>query len=474
MKQWIIDNELAEESIVQDIEEHAVKYAREAKSRAYKNFRKRVDAKWNELKEMIGNIEWQGIPQAIQKIIDEVRNAINPEYSEVVAWGRKLAVYLEEMGSEIGEELLVWAKSETQDSKELYATDLYASGKHAAENVPVVAPAYDKDAKLISGYQILNQFFESALRKYPEFLAFGEDLGKIGDVNQGFAGLQEKYGKERVFDTGIREWSIIGQAIGMAMRGLRPLAEIQYLDYLIYALSPLSDDLATLRYRSGGQQQAPAIIRTRGHRLEGIWHAGSPLGMILNSLRGMHVLVPRNMTVAAGFYNTLLQSKDPALVIESLNGYRLKEPTPANIGEYTVPLGVPEIMREGSDITLVTYGSLVRVADEACAELDELYGIGVELVDAHSLLPFDLEHRIVESIKKTNKLLVVDEDVPGGASAYILERLMSEQKAFYYLDGAPCVLSSASHRPPYGSDGDYFAKPSTEDIVEQSLRLFKE
>lgn len=475
MKQWIVDNELAEESLVREIEEHALKYAREAKTNAYKKFRQRVSAKWNELKEMIKVLGNQNFPESIDKTIKEVNNAINPEYSEVVAWARKIALYLgESRSSDAAEGLIDWANSETKNSKEAYAEHLYASGKNSALNVPIVAPEYEDGAQKMSGYQILNEFFDATLEKYPEFLAFGEDLGKIGDVNQGFAGLQEKYGQKRVFDAGIREWSIIGQAIGMAMRGLRPLAEIQYLDYLIYALSPLSDDLATLRYRSAGQQQAPAIIRTRGHRLEGIWHAGSPLGMILNSLRGMHVLVPRNMTVAAGFYNTLLQAKDPALVIESLNGYRLKEPTPANIGAYTVPLGVPEVLREGADITLVTYGSMVRIAEKAAQELDELYGIAVELVDVQSLLPFDLEHRILESIKKTNRLLVVDEDVPGGASAYILERLLSDQGAFYFMDAAPSVLSSASHRPPYGSDGDYFAKPSAEDIVAHALKLFKE
>ncbi|HKK88379.1 MAG TPA: thiamine pyrophosphate-dependent enzyme [Saprospiraceae bacterium] len=475
MKQWIVDNELAEESLVREIEEHALKYAREAKTTAYKKFRNRVSAKWNELKEMIKALDKENLPQGIEETIEEVSHAINPEYSELVAWARKIALYLEESKSSGGAEGLVdWANSETNNSKETYAEYLYASGKNSAINVPIVAPEYEDGTQKMSGYQILNEFFDATLEKYPEFLAFGEDLGKIGDVNQGFAGLQEKYGQERVFDAGIREWSIIGQAIGMAMRGLRPLAEIQYLDYLIYALSPLSDDLATLRYRSAGQQQAPAIIRTRGHRLEGIWHAGSPLGMILNSLRGMHVLVPRNMTVAAGFYNTLLQAKDPALVIESLNGYRLKEPKPANIGAYTVPLGVPEILREGTDITLVTYGSMVRIAEKAAKELDELYGIAVELVDVQSLLPFDLEHRILESIKKTNRLLIVDEDVPGGASAYILERLLSDQGAFYFMDAAPSILSSASHRPPYGSDGDYFAKPSAEDIVSRALKLFKE
>ena len=311
------------------------------------------------------------------------------------------------------------------------------------------------------------------MEKHENLFAFGEDVGKIGDVNQGFAGLQKKYGEKRVFDTGIREWSIMGQAIGLAMRGLRPIAEIQYLDYLIYGLEPLVDDLATLRYRSDGLQQAPAIIRTRGHRLEGIWHAGSPLGMIINSLRGMYVLVPRNMTQAAGFYNTMLQSDDPALIIEVLNGYRQKERMPDNIGEYTVPLGVPEVLQEGKDVTLLTYGACIRVA-EAGMDLLKKVGISVELIDVQTLLPFDLEHRIVESLKKTNRIVFMDEDVPGGASAYMMQEVLEKQGGYQYLDSPPVTLTATSHRPPYGSDGDYFSKPNPENVFETIYKLVYE
>jgi len=304
-------------------------------------------------------------------------------------------------------------------------------------------------------------------------MAFGEDVGKIGGVNQGFADLQEKYGEDRVFDAGIREWTIIGEALGLAMRGLRPIAEIQYLDYLIYGLSPLSDDVATLRYRSGGLQKAPVIIRTRGHRLEGIWHAGSPMGLLVSSLRGIYIIVPRNMTQAAGFYNTLIKSDDPGIIVESLNGYRLKETQPDNLSEYTIPLGLPEVLKQGDHLTLVTYGSMIREAEKAIQTLDYL-GISVELIDVQTLIPFDLEHRILESVKKTNKLLIVDEDIPGGGSAYILQQIQEVQGAWEYLDLKPKTLTAHDHRTPFGSDGDYFTKPNTEDIVETVINMMKE
>jgi pyruvate/2-oxoglutarate/acetoin dehydrogenase E1 component len=303
--------------------------------------------------------------------------------------------------------------------------------------------------------------------------AFGEDVGKIGDVNQGFAGLQEKHGESRVFDTGIRELTIIGQGIGAALRGLRPIAEIQYLDYLLYGLQPLSDDLATLQYRTKGGQKAPLIVRTRGHRLEGIWHSGSPIGMILNSLRGMHVLVPRNMVQAAGFYNTMLQSDEPALIIECLNGYRLKERLPDNLGEYTTPLGVPETLMEGNDVTIVSYGSTLRVIEEAAKQLQE-FGITCELIDVQTLLPFDINHSIVESIKKTNKVIFIDEDVPGGATAYMMQQVLEEQEAYKYLDAKPLTIAAKAHRPAYGTDGDYFSKPSAEDIFEAVMNMMHE
>lgn len=307
----------------------------------------------------------------------------------------------------------------------------------------------------------------------PTICAFGEDVGGIGDVNQGFMNMQDKHGEHRVFDTGIREWSIMGQAIGMSMRGLRPIAEIQYLDYLLYGLPALSDDLATLRYRSNNIQQAPAIIRTRGHRLEGIWHSGSPIGLLLNSLKGICLLVPRNMTQAAGFYNTMLQSNDPALIIECLNGYRLKEKLPNNVGTFTVPIGTPEILQEGTDVTLVTYGSCIRIAEEASIRLSEI-GISLEIIDVQSLMPFDTNHLISESLKKTNRLVVFDEDFQGGASAYILQNILVEQKGYRLLDSEPVTIAATDVRPPYGSDGDYFVKPSVEDVFEQVYSLMHE
>jgi 2-oxoisovalerate dehydrogenase E1 component len=320
---------------------------------------------------------------------------------------------------------------------------------------------------------VLRACFEAALKRDPRVLAFGEDVGLIGDVNQGFAGLQKKYGEMRVTDTGIRECTIVGQGIGTALRGLKPIAEIQYLDYLIYALQTLSDDLACLQYRTRGGQKAPLIIRTRGHRLEGVWHAGSPIGMILHSLRGIYLLVPRNMTQAAGFYNTMLLSDDPALIIECLNGYRLKERMPDNIGEFTLPLGVPEVLREGSDVTLVTYGSMCRIVMETADELQRV-GISCEVIDVQTLLPFDIHHTIVESVKKTGRVVFADEDVPGGGTAFMMQQVLEVQNAYLYLDSKPLTISGKEHRPAYGSDGDYFSKPGHEDVFDGVYHLMSE
>jgi pyruvate/2-oxoglutarate/acetoin dehydrogenase E1 component len=326
----------------------------------------------------------------------------------------------------------------------------------------------------LNGFEILNQYFDHILSTNPTVFAFGEDVGHIGDVNQGFAGLQEKHGKWRVFDTGIREATIMGQGIGMAMRGLRPIAEIQYLDYLLYGLQPLSDDVATLQYRTKGGQKCPLIVRTRGHRLEGVWHSGSPMGMIINSLRGMNICVPRNMVQAAGMYNTLLRSDEPGLVVECLNGYRLKERRPSNLFDMTVPLGVPDILQEGTDITVVSYGSTLRVIQEAIKEYLEPAGVSVELVDVQTLLPFDINHRILESLKKTSRIIFIDEDVPGGASAYMYQQVMEMQGGFRWLDATPRTLSAQAHRPAYGSDGDYFSKPNPEDIAEAIMLVVSE
>jgi pyruvate/2-oxoglutarate/acetoin dehydrogenase E1 component len=358
-------------------------------------------------------------------------------------------------------------------AKKHYADHLYSKTPRAVLKAPIIPAIYSETSPIKNGYEILNAFFDIKLGDMPNLFAFGEDVGQIGDVNQGFMGMQHKYGSERVFDSGIREWTIMGQAIGMAMRGLRPIAEIQYLDYLIYGLEPLSDDLATLRWRSNGTQAAPAIIRTRGHRLEGIWHAGSPMGMMIHALRGICICTPRNMTQAVGMYNTLLQSDDPGIVVECLNGYRLKEQLPDNLTSFTVPIGVPEILRRGTDITLLTYGSCVRIAEAACNRLEKM-GYSIELIDAQTLLPFDTENIVASSLQKTNRLLIVDEDVPGGASAYLLQDIIERQEGFRHLDAKPRTLTAAAHRPPYGSDGDYFSKPNEEDIVETVMALIGE
>jgi pyruvate/2-oxoglutarate/acetoin dehydrogenase E1 component len=376
-------------------------------------------------------------------------------------------------GSSAREALVNYKKQFHSDNNDRYSSHLHSQSADNAMSVREVKPVFTADSKTLDGREILQACFDAALTRDPRVFAFGEDLGRIGDVNQGFAGLQEKYGEERVFDTGIRECTILGQGIGAAMRGLRPIAEIQYLDYLLYAIQIMSDDLATMQWRTKGGQKAPVIVRTRGHRLEGIWHSGSPMGMIINSIRGMYVCVPRNMTQAAGMYNTLLQSDEPALIVECLNGYRLKERLPDNIGEFTVPLGIPETLIEGDDVTLVTYGSCTRVAEDAIKQLKEV-GISVELIDVQTLLPFDINHKILESIKKTNRVVFFDEDVPGGASAYMYQQVMEGQDAFRWLDSEPRTISAKAHRPAYGTDGDYFSKPSAEDVFEAIYSMMHE
>ncbi|MEJ2005922.1 MAG: transketolase C-terminal domain-containing protein, partial [Cyclobacteriaceae bacterium] len=343
----------------------------------------------------------------------------------------------------------------------------------SALNIDAIEPQYSENSKVVDGREVLQACFDAALDRDPRVFAFGEDVGKIGDVNQAFAGLQDKYGDLRVTDTGIRETTIIGQGIGAALRGLRPIAEIQYLDYLIYAMATLSDDLATLQYRTKGGQKAPMIIRTRGHRLEGVWHAGSPLGMILHSMRGIYVLVPRNMTQAAGFYNTLLKSDDTALIIECLNGYRLKEKIPDNVDTFTVPLGKPDILREGSDVTIVTYGSMCRIVMEAANQLQQV-GINCEVIDVQTLLPFDIDHSILRSVMKTNRVIFADEDVPGGASAYMMQQVVEGQNAWRYLDSIPVTISAKEHRPAYASDGDYYSKPNVETVFDRVYRMMAE
>ena len=366
-----------------------------------------------------------------------------------------------------------WITDYSQKIQPKFSSHLFSTSNKNVFSVKEVLPTYDANAEDADGRMILRDNFDTIFAKHPEVLVFGEDAGNIGDVNQGLDGMQEKYGELRVADVGIREATILGQGIGMALRGLRPIAEIQYLDYLLYAIQIMSDDLATLQYRTLGNQKAPLIIRTRGHRLEGIWHSGSPMGMILNALRGIHVLVPRNMTKAAGFYNTLLQTDEPALLIECLNGYRLKEKMPSNLGEFRTPIGVVETLKEGADITLVSYGSTLRLVEQAAKELLEK-GIDCEIIDIQSLLPFDVNHDIAKSIMNTNRLLVIDEDVPGGASAFIMQQILEVQNAYDYLDSKPQTLTSKEHRPAYGTDGDYFSKPSAEDIYERVYAMMSE
>jgi pyruvate/2-oxoglutarate/acetoin dehydrogenase E1 component len=360
-----------------------------------------------------------------------------------------------------------------KENAQLYNSFLYNEGPKSALNVKPISASYEDDAPHINGFEVLNKYFDQLFSENNKVVAFGEDLGHIGDVNQGFSGLQQKYGECRIFDTGIRELSIIGKGIGLALRGLRPIAEIQYLDYLLYGLQPLSDDVCTTHFRTVGQQSVPLIVRSRGHRLEGIWHSGSPMGMIINALRGMYVCVPRNMVQAVGMYNTLMQSNDPALMIECLNGYRLKERLPSNLIEYRVPIGIPEIIKAGDDITVVSYGSTLRLVKEASAILDKMK-IDCEIIDVQTLLPFDINHMILESLKKTNRILFIDEDVPGGAAAYMFNKVMEEQGGYRWLDVSPRTLTAKDHRASYGSDGDYFSKPNVEDIIRVANEMMAE
>jgi pyruvate/2-oxoglutarate/acetoin dehydrogenase E1 component len=360
-----------------------------------------------------------------------------------------------------------------EENAQLFNSDLYDEGPKSALNVTEIKPYFKDDAQTVNGYEVLNKYFDELFATNKKVVAFGEDVGFIGDVNQGFSGLQAKYGDQRIFDTGIRELTIMGQGIGLALRGLRPIAEIQYIDYLLYGLQPLSDDAATTHFRTRGQQSCPLIVRTRGHRLEGIWHSGSPMGMMLHSLRGMYVCVPRNMVQAVGMYNTLLQGNDPAIIVECLNGYRLKEKLPSNLVAFTVPLGVPELIREGNDITMVSYGSTLRVVQEAADVLDRS-GISCEIIDVQTLLPFDIHHKILESLKKTNRIVFIDEDVPGGAAAFMFNKVMEEQGGYRHLDVSPRTITAKAHRPSYGTDGDYFSKPNAEDIMRVAKEMMSE
>jgi len=409
----------------------------------------------------------------LEELIREMQQAIEPMRKDIFKLIASVLLLTKDEALPAIAELKKWRDIQYQVNTERYSSYQHTNSLHAPGRLPVIAARYPEQPNVVSGYQVLNACFDANFARDARLLAFGEDVGKIGDVNQAFFGLQAKYGKDRIYDTAIREASIMGEGIGLAMRGWRPIAEIQYLDYLLYGLQPLSDDLACLSYRTKGGQKAPLIVRTRGHRLEGIWHTGSPMQMVLGALRGMHVCVPRNMTQAAGFYNLLLRGDEPAIVIECLNGYRLKEKMPLNPGEFTVPLGVPEVLQEGRDITLVTYGSCVRIAQEALESLHKL-GVSVELIDVQTLLPFDIYGVIGNSIRKTNRVLFLDEDVPGGGTAYMLQQVMEKQAVFRYLDSEPLTLSAKEHRSAFGSDGDYFSKPNAEDIVSAILKVMHE
>lgn len=474
MRKWMEEEGIATSSELDALEKEAKAKAKKARENAWKDYMSEIKEDLNQAIELIGKAALTSNNNKIlQQIKNDLKSSLNALKADIAKAVRKSLRYLTDNDSEEKKRLQNWLKEKQEKYRDEYNSHLYSQSAESPLNTEAVAPVFGEDSKLVDGREVVQACFDALFERDPRVIAFGEDVGRIGDVNQGFAGLQEKYGEIRITDTGIRELTIIGQGIGASLRGLRPIAEIQYLDYLIYALQTLSDDLASLHYRMKGGQKAPLIIRTRGHRLEGVWHSGSPMGMIINSLRGIHVLVPRNMTQAAGFYNTLMDSDDPALIIESLNGYRLKEKMPQNIGEIKVPLGIPETLREGTDITLVTYGSMCRIVMDAAQQLSE-FDISCEVIDVQTLLPFDRNKNIVESLKKTNKIAFIDEDVPGGASAFMMQNVLERDGGYFHLDSKPITITAQEHRPAYGTDGDYFSKPSTEDVFDKIYALMHE
>ena len=479
-REWILnysvetedqDLRICDEATLDEIDREAKKIAKEGQKKAWENYQSSLAALREQLLPLVEKL-LPAHPE-ISEEIEKYKKAISPGKREIFHLVRK--VLLLTRGADSTEK--TWLKNKYQElldqEQQNYSSNLYSQSQWKATNVAEVPPVYADDAPEVDGRVVVRDNFDKIFAKYPETLVFGEDTGNIGDVNQGLEGMQEKYGELRVADTGIREATILGQGLGMAMRGLRPIAEIQYLDYILYCLQGMSDDLATVQYRTRGGQKAPLIIRTRGHRLEGIWHSGSPMAGIINLSKGINILVPRNLTKAAGFYNTMLQTDEPALIVECLNGYRLKEKEPANLGEFTVPVGKVEVTREGKDVTLVTYGSTWRIVMEAAAELEKV-GISAEVIDIQSLIPFDIAAEVAASVKKTNRLVVIDEDVPGGTSAFILQQVIEKQGAFRYLDSDPLTVTANDHRPAYASDGDYFSKPSVDDVVEKVYQLFNE
>jgi len=472
MKKWMITSDIATEKELEEIHQQIKKQVLEGKKNAWNNYLNPIKNEKNELISLLEKISVSSADKTnIENFISELKTLKEPIRKDILSTARKVLRLI--IGESSHQELSNWIVSYKEKIQPNFSSHLFSQSEKNVFSVKEIAPIYDENSENIDARLIIRDNFEAILSKHKECLIFGEDVGKIGDVNQGLEGLQEKFGEIRVSDTGIREATILGQGIGMAMRGLRPIAEIQYLDYLLYAIQTISDDLATLQYRTKGRQKAPMIIRTRGHRLEGIWHSGSPMGMIINAVRGVHLLVPRNMTKAAGFYNSLLQSDEPAIIVECLNGYRLKEKMPKNLGEFTTPIGQVETIRNGKDITVVSYGSTLRIIEQVANELSTI-GIEIEIIDIQSLLPFDINKDIVKSIAKTNRLLIVDEDVPGGASAYILQQILEEQNAYKYLDSKPQTLTAKNHRPAYGTDGDYFSKPSAEDIFEKIYEIISE
>lgn len=472
MKLWMIATNMASQEELDEIDNNIKKEVLEGKKAAWNAFVEPIQKEQKELVALLESIANSSDNKVfIEKYSNELKAIKEPIRKDILSTARKV---LRKIVKEDSRTLLAkWIQEYTETIQKKFSSNLFSESDKNVFSVKEVLPTYDESAEQVDARLIIRDNFDAIFNKYPETLVFGEDAGNIGDVNQGLEGMQEKYGELRVADVGIREATILGQGIGMALRGLRPIAEIQYLDYLLYAIQIMSDDLATLQYRTRGKQKAPLIIRTRGHRLEGVWHSGSPMGMIINAIRGIHVLVPRNMTKAAGFYNTLLETDEPALVVECLNGYRLKEKMPTNIGEFKTPIGVVETLKEGSDITLVSYGSTLRLVEQAAKELLEV-GIDAEIIDVQSLLPFDVNHDIVKSLAKTNRLLVIDEDVPGGASAYILQEVLDVQNGYKHLDSKPETLAAKPHRPAYGTDGDYFSKPSVEDIYEKVYAIMSE
>jgi len=473
-REWILSNGIATEAELIRIETEALDKVRVARQNAWNSYVNSMKGDHEEALQLLREASNESIRKdEILKLIEGLAKTINPVRSDAVKVVKRglLVLREEEIGAK--HKLKAWIERTTNENADRFNSHLYSESPESALKVTTVSPSYNEDSPLVDGREVLQANFEALMKNDPRVFAFGEDVGLIGDVNQGFAGLQQKFGKLRVIDTGIRETSIIGQGIGAAMRGLKPIAEIQYLDYLIFGIQPLSDDVATMQYRTKGGQKAPLLVRTRGHRLEGMFHSGSPISMILGALRGMYILVPRNMTQAAGFYNTMLKSDDPALIIEVLNGYRIKERLPSNLGEYTIPLGVPEVLREGEDITIVTYGAMCRIALDAAEELAKI-GISCEIIDVQTLVPFDIHHIIAKSIKKTNRVIFTDEDVEGGGTGYMMQQVIEKQNGFQWLDSAPRTIPGKDHRPAYGSDGDYFSKPSIESLIDVAYEIMNE